>query len=220
LCLQFRFVLYWRKTVGAKAVHRMLVKLTPGRHNKSKNNTVIQNWFDRGNWKKKSWQRDIMFSHLEFREKRMKNSLWRDKFVNTKLANFWTIFSATLLKLSSWLSLWMWELISWGKFLTSLSLLIEKALKLWLGEPEVIYLDSLGTTSLLAGYKDMGQSLRKSFLARNELVHSLFHAWHKIWSQNSLYRFGNFWKSLSALKQTVLDKLHKMMLSQWPCHWS
>jgi hypothetical protein len=30
LCLRFRFVLYWRKTVGAKAARRMLVKLTPG----------------------------------------------------------------------------------------------------------------------------------------------------------------------------------------------
>ena len=29
LCLSFRFVLYWRKTVGAKAVRRMLVKLNP-----------------------------------------------------------------------------------------------------------------------------------------------------------------------------------------------
>jgi hypothetical protein len=29
LCLHFRFVLYGRKTVGAKAVLRMLVKLTP-----------------------------------------------------------------------------------------------------------------------------------------------------------------------------------------------
>jgi hypothetical protein len=27
LCLRFRFVLYWRKTVGAKAEHRTLVKL-------------------------------------------------------------------------------------------------------------------------------------------------------------------------------------------------
>jgi hypothetical protein len=30
LCLCFRFVLYWCKTVGAKAVRRMLVKFTPG----------------------------------------------------------------------------------------------------------------------------------------------------------------------------------------------
>ncbi len=30
LCLHFRFVLYWRKTVGAKAARRMLMKLSPG----------------------------------------------------------------------------------------------------------------------------------------------------------------------------------------------
>ncbi len=30
LCLHFRFVLYWRKTVGAKAVRRTLLKLSPG----------------------------------------------------------------------------------------------------------------------------------------------------------------------------------------------
>ncbi len=29
LCLHFRFVLYWCKTVGAKAACRTLVKLTP-----------------------------------------------------------------------------------------------------------------------------------------------------------------------------------------------
>jgi hypothetical protein len=29
LCLHFRFVLYWRKTVSTKTVHRMLVKLSP-----------------------------------------------------------------------------------------------------------------------------------------------------------------------------------------------
>jgi hypothetical protein len=30
LCLRFGFVLYWRKTVGAKAALRMLMKLSPG----------------------------------------------------------------------------------------------------------------------------------------------------------------------------------------------
>ncbi len=30
LCLHFRFVLYWHKTVGTKAARRTLVKLTPG----------------------------------------------------------------------------------------------------------------------------------------------------------------------------------------------
>ncbi len=29
LCLHFRFVLYWHKPTGAKAVHRMLMKLSP-----------------------------------------------------------------------------------------------------------------------------------------------------------------------------------------------
>ncbi len=29
LCLHFRLVLYWNKTVGAKAAHRRLVKLSP-----------------------------------------------------------------------------------------------------------------------------------------------------------------------------------------------
>ncbi len=29
MCLHFRFVLYWHKTVGAKDAHRTLVKLTP-----------------------------------------------------------------------------------------------------------------------------------------------------------------------------------------------
>ncbi len=41
LCLHFRFVLYWRKTVGAKAAHRTYVKLTPGIHNCSLNNIEI-----------------------------------------------------------------------------------------------------------------------------------------------------------------------------------
>jgi hypothetical protein len=30
LCLRFRFVLYWCKTVGAKAASRTLMKLSPG----------------------------------------------------------------------------------------------------------------------------------------------------------------------------------------------
>jgi hypothetical protein len=29
MCLQFGFVIFWRKDFGAKAVHKMLVKLTP-----------------------------------------------------------------------------------------------------------------------------------------------------------------------------------------------
>jgi len=30
MCLQFGFVIFWRKDFGAKAAHEMLVKLTPG----------------------------------------------------------------------------------------------------------------------------------------------------------------------------------------------
>ncbi len=29
MCSQFRFVIFWRKNFGAKAAHKMLVKLTP-----------------------------------------------------------------------------------------------------------------------------------------------------------------------------------------------
>ncbi len=29
MCLQFGFVIFWRKDFGAKAAHKMLVKLTP-----------------------------------------------------------------------------------------------------------------------------------------------------------------------------------------------
>jgi len=29
MCLQFGFVIFWRKDFGAKASHKMLVKLTP-----------------------------------------------------------------------------------------------------------------------------------------------------------------------------------------------
>jgi len=30
MCLQFGYVIFWRKDFDAKAVHKMLVKLTPG----------------------------------------------------------------------------------------------------------------------------------------------------------------------------------------------
>ncbi len=30
ICLQFGFVIFWQKDLGAKAAHKMLVKLTPG----------------------------------------------------------------------------------------------------------------------------------------------------------------------------------------------
>jgi len=33
MCLQFGFVIFWRKDFGAKAAHKMLVKLTRGGRN-------------------------------------------------------------------------------------------------------------------------------------------------------------------------------------------
>ncbi len=36
MCLQFRFVIFWRKDFGAKAAHKMLVKLTPGVNKKGR----------------------------------------------------------------------------------------------------------------------------------------------------------------------------------------
>jgi hypothetical protein len=33
MCLQFGFVIFWQKDFGAKAAHKMLVKLTPGVRN-------------------------------------------------------------------------------------------------------------------------------------------------------------------------------------------
>jgi hypothetical protein len=30
MCLKFGFVIFWQKDIGAKAAHKMLVKLTPG----------------------------------------------------------------------------------------------------------------------------------------------------------------------------------------------
>ena len=33
MCLQFGFVIFWQKDFGAKAAHKMLVKLTPGGRN-------------------------------------------------------------------------------------------------------------------------------------------------------------------------------------------
>ncbi len=35
MCLQFGFVIFWQKDFGAKAAHKMLVKLTPGRVSRS-----------------------------------------------------------------------------------------------------------------------------------------------------------------------------------------
>jgi hypothetical protein len=35
MCLQFGFVIFWQKDFGAKAAHKILVKLTPGYKEKS-----------------------------------------------------------------------------------------------------------------------------------------------------------------------------------------
>jgi hypothetical protein len=35
LCLKFGFVIFWRKDFGAKAAHKMLVKLTPSLYNQN-----------------------------------------------------------------------------------------------------------------------------------------------------------------------------------------
>jgi hypothetical protein len=34
MCLHFGFVIFWQKNFGAKAAHKMLVKLTPELHSK------------------------------------------------------------------------------------------------------------------------------------------------------------------------------------------
>jgi hypothetical protein len=33
MCLKYGFVIFWQKDFGAKAAHKMLVKLTPGGRN-------------------------------------------------------------------------------------------------------------------------------------------------------------------------------------------
>jgi hypothetical protein len=35
MCLQFGFVIFWRKDFGAKAAHKMFVKLTPGLYSRA-----------------------------------------------------------------------------------------------------------------------------------------------------------------------------------------
>ncbi len=42
MCFQFGFVIFWRKDFGAKAVHKMLVKLTPGCRHKSDKKLYLQ----------------------------------------------------------------------------------------------------------------------------------------------------------------------------------
>jgi hypothetical protein len=41
MCVQFGFVIFWRKDFGAKGAHKMLVKLTPGQ-------VVMDHYFGRG----------------------------------------------------------------------------------------------------------------------------------------------------------------------------
>jgi hypothetical protein len=43
ICLQFGFVIFWRKDFGAKAAHKMLVKLTPGKPNETGSETQPRN---------------------------------------------------------------------------------------------------------------------------------------------------------------------------------
>jgi hypothetical protein len=41
MCLQFGFVIFWPKDFGAKAAHKMLVKLTPQDYYFSPRNTIL-----------------------------------------------------------------------------------------------------------------------------------------------------------------------------------
>jgi hypothetical protein len=38
MCLQFGFLIFWQQDFGAKAAHKMLVKLTPGQIFENQNN--------------------------------------------------------------------------------------------------------------------------------------------------------------------------------------
>jgi hypothetical protein len=42
LYLHFRFVLFWRKNTGAKAAHKMLVKLTPNDVHELQQNALVK----------------------------------------------------------------------------------------------------------------------------------------------------------------------------------
>ncbi len=44
MCLQLGFVIFWRKDFGAKAAHKMLVKLTPVRVLKNQNKFCSYEW--------------------------------------------------------------------------------------------------------------------------------------------------------------------------------
>jgi hypothetical protein len=48
MCLQFGFVIFWRKDFGTKAAHKILVKLTPGSQRKRwvcGHEFWLKNWF-------------------------------------------------------------------------------------------------------------------------------------------------------------------------------
>ncbi len=47
MCLQFGFVIFWEKGFGAKAAHKMLVKLTPGRHDRDRIISIFLSWLPR-----------------------------------------------------------------------------------------------------------------------------------------------------------------------------
>jgi hypothetical protein len=49
MCLQFGFLIFWRQDFGAKAAHKMLVKLTPGEY--SKKYATIADYIE-GKWAK------------------------------------------------------------------------------------------------------------------------------------------------------------------------
>jgi hypothetical protein len=62
-CLQFGFAIFWRKDFGAKAAHKMLVKLTPALH--------LQNW-----WIQKCRRQDLnISSRMNLQFKQMKEKL-------------------------------------------------------------------------------------------------------------------------------------------------
>jgi hypothetical protein len=45
MCLKFGFVIFWQKDFGAKAAHKMLVKLTTGEHDRDgmgQNGTITE----------------------------------------------------------------------------------------------------------------------------------------------------------------------------------
>jgi hypothetical protein len=82
MCLQLRFVIFWLKDFGAKAAHKMLMKLTPGSRDQSaglirmmKKNKIefihalkiTESWATFvHNFSKSSWYSTKVFSVLNF----------------------------------------------------------------------------------------------------------------------------------------------------------